>query len=917
MKTNAQFKKKPLYIAISGLILGLSSITTHAQEEPVSPAADDTEVIEVKGFRGSLNRGLFEKRNATNFKETIMSEDVGKMPDLNLAESLQRLPGVAITREGGEGRNITVRGMGATYSQVTLNGMQIPASTGGLDSSGGVNRGRSFDFNMFGSELFGQMDVNKSYSASLEEGGVASTVSLHTLRPLDKPGLHATGSLQSSYNVQNGNTNPVINGFVSNTFLDDTVGVLVGVSSGKRTVEQEGFGTVRWTSPVANLRGSDPEGHGWANNPDMVINGTPNPTANYSDYAEIQAGNPSLTPIDYMFAPRLPRTDSFNQEQSRDSFLVSLQARPTDDLELSLNILDSQRDADVESYNFFAQFRNLHNGIIPNTVTLDPSGRYITAGSFSNVEPRSESRGQYATSEFNQVVFDADYQLTDTIALSFMAGKATSEHNEEQYRYNLTGTPTTFAYDFSEDENIPTMSYGYDITDVSNFGWTGPHHRRDNVTRENETLRADVTWEFNDEGSTLKAGYTSNDRIIDSTHTRAPDGLTDPNPANSSNTMSLSNVISNFGDTIGAPSGLFTDWLIADIDVARQEYSAGKFLPDARSGNYIVSEATEGLYVDVDYYLDDLTINAGVRYVETTVKGNASDIEETYSNTLPALNLIYTVVDDVLLRAAWSKNVSRPNPQSLTGQVNGTPINGSVSVANPGVGPETITSVDLSAEWYFADESYVALVYFQKEITDSITSSTAENITLPKEYADIVATDPIYDVGTPNYDPSAIGAYDTNAWNLTTQSNSSEVDDISGIELAARYVLPMGIGFDANYTYIDSDDIVRGLSENAYNLGVFYENDTFGARIYVNSRDDYETGGSSNGNVSQNNTGPTRVDFSSSYNINEHFTATLEIINLTNEKERLFTTGPTGDLNLVREYNTNGTEVMFGIRASY
>lgn len=190
--------------------LGASIANVSAQETEQTEAAAnaDVEVIEVKGFRGSLSRGLHEKRNSTNSKETIMSEDVGKMPDLNLAESLQRVPGVAITREGGEGRNITVRGMGATYSQVTLNGMQIPASTGGLDSSGGVNRGRSFDFNMFGSELFGQMDINKTYSARLEEGGVASTVSLHTIKPLDKSGFHASGSVQGSYNLQNGNVSP-------------------------------------------------------------------------------------------------------------------------------------------------------------------------------------------------------------------------------------------------------------------------------------------------------------------------------------------------------------------------------------------------------------------------------------------------------------------------------------------------------------------------------------------------------------------------------------------------------------------------------------------------------------------------------------------------------------------------------------
>jgi iron complex outermembrane recepter protein len=114
------------------------------------------------------------------------------MPDLNLAEAIQRIPGVAITREGGEGRQITIRGLGPSFTRVTLNGMEVPASTGGLDSFGGVNRGRSFDFNVFSAELFNRIDVNKSPTASIEEGGVSGTVELYTARPLDNPGTHVS-----------------------------------------------------------------------------------------------------------------------------------------------------------------------------------------------------------------------------------------------------------------------------------------------------------------------------------------------------------------------------------------------------------------------------------------------------------------------------------------------------------------------------------------------------------------------------------------------------------------------------------------------------------------------------------------------------------------------------------------------------
>jgi outer membrane receptor protein involved in Fe transport len=173
----------------------------------------------------------------------------------------------------------------------------------------------------------------------------------------------------------------------------------------------------------------------------------------------------------------------------------------------------------------------------------------------------------------------------------------------------------------------------------------------------------------------------------------------------------------------------------------------------------------------------------------------------------------------------------------------------------------------------------------------------------------------VYDPNDPAYDASAIPP--DSVWNISESTNASEVDEIRGVEVGFNYVLPMGLGFLANYTYIDSDALITGLSETSYNLGAFYENETWAARLLVNSRDDYITSYSgSNANAEEATTGPTRVDFSSSYTINEHFDLTLEVINLTNEKERLYTTGPIGDLDLVREYNTTGTEVLFGIRAS-
>ncbi len=196
------------------------------------------------------------KRDAVNTRDSIVVEDIGKMPDLNLAEAIQRVPGVAIVREGGEGRQMSLRGLGPEFTRVTLNGMEVPASTGGLDSSGGVNRGRSFDFNVFSAELFNRIDINKSAIASIEEGGVAGTVEMYTARPLDNPGFRGSVTLQGGYNDLSDTVDPRVTATVSTTNKAETVGFLFSGAYTERTSWQDGFGTVRWDSP--RLTGPSP-----------------------------------------------------------------------------------------------------------------------------------------------------------------------------------------------------------------------------------------------------------------------------------------------------------------------------------------------------------------------------------------------------------------------------------------------------------------------------------------------------------------------------------------------------------------------------------------------------------------------------------------------------------------------------------
>lgn len=920
----SNFKLKPLALAVAMVI----PVGAYAQNDGAERGANQMEEVVVSGFRRSLEIALDNKRNAANNVESIVAEDIGKMPDLNLAESLQRVPGIAITREGGEGRQITVRGLGPQFTRSTLNGMEVPSSSGGLDSSGGINRSRAVDFNVFASDIFNRIDIHKSPKASLEEGGLASTVELFTAKPFDNPGLHGNLSVQGTVQNISGELDPRITGTISNTFLDDKLGVLLSVATSERTVQQEGFGTVRYGRPAG-------DGQEWANSADAA-----------ADLGMTEAE------LNNLWSPRLPRMDLFKNDLTRTGYTAAVQFRPNDRLELGLDIVGSKLENDRQALNYFAMFRNEWEGITAESLTVHPNGQQIVAGEFSGVQPRSESRGQFSESDFLQTVVSGSFDLTDRTVIKFMAGNANSTHDEEQYRFNITandaadrtplqpgGDPTAFSFSFESDPNIAEMTYGFDIMDPSNYHFTGPVVRRDVVDRDNNTVRIDL--ESYGDNSSVKVGLSYNDREVDSMR-HDPVGLTDPGDVTDANTSGIP--MDNFGEEIGAPAGLPRDWIVADFDAAISEFNAGTFEPrPLDSSSWNVKEETLGGYAEFDTNTEllglPLRINAGVRVVQTKTDATAAAPDEegnavilnadsSYTDILPSTNIIWELNEDLLLRANVARNLTRAGMGSLApATTNINPVAGEISTGNPDLDPMRANTFDLSLEWYFADEAVLAATYFRKDIESFINSATVEGALSP-ELRRIVENRGEYTPGDPRFDPAVLPA-DSDAWSISRPENADGAK-LEGVELAYQQpfaFLPApfdNLGVIANYNIVDSQlkqgdfhSAMAGLSKNSYNFSLYYETDTYGARIAVNGRDDYVTKvPGSNGNAAEGTTGPTRVDLSAYYDVTENITITLEGINMTNEVERLYTTGG-GDLNLVREYNTTGREILLGVRATF
>lgn len=902
-------KKSKVSLGIFAALAGMIGFTSAAQEIPQDKTLeqDEIEVINVTGFRNALVKALDAKRDASNVRESIMAEDMGKFPDLNVAEAIQRIPGVAISREGGEGRNITLRGFSPGFTRTTLNGMEVPAGTDGLDSGGvTLNNSRAFDFNVFASELFNRIDIQKTQTAAIEEGGIAGTVDMYSARPFDSTGFHSSVSLKGGYNTVTKENDPRFAFLVSNTFNDDTFGALLSVAVSDRTVRQEGFGSVRW-QPTNQI------GDGtWGDTSQLsTINGTP---SNYCGAEEA---------ISCLWVPRLPRADFFGNDQSRIGVTTSLQYKPSDDMLFTLDVLHSELENDRRSYNSMEWFINRgapgnFQGQTPLEFTVDESGKILVAGSFDNVTSWYESRYQVSDSTFDQYVFSGDMQLNDSLKLDVMVGYAKNDSDREEIRYYYRSVPHFYSYDYSSAD-AATVSYGdYDATDPNNFvDAVNAANRSHNVKKTNLTSKIDL--QYLGDSFDIKTGIAFNDREVDSQTGNGNFVTFDPSQ------YATAFPYSDFGH--GLDGATLVPFLVADFDKLEQDgILTHDYTPNTAAG-WVVGEQTKALYIEYNGGVDVgdmfLRTNFGLRYVNTEVTSealvgdNMVSVKRNYNNFLPSMNLALDVSDDIITRLSYGRSMTRPSLASLNiaaptfGYTTFTVSN----LGNPGLNPYESNDIDLGIEWYFAEESVLAFNVFNKEVVVSLENEEVEKL-IDQEFWPVIYSDPQYIATAPIGDPA------TQVYSHNIPINNNDGFTVTGYELSYQQPFTFfdgwlsNFGVVANYTHVSAKE-VEGVSPNSYNFTLYYEEEDYGARISMNKRDDYlvnKDGG--NGNLQERKYGPTHVDVSAFYHFNENITFSLEIINLTDEIERIYGTGD-GDMDLTREYSHTGTEYFLGARYNF
>ena len=320
--------------------------------EDIATAGDTLEEVVVSGYRMSLQNALEIKRMSDVMVDAINAEDIAKFPDSNLAESLQRLPGIAIDRDNGEGRQITVRGLGSDFTRVRLNGLET-LSTGAAADSGGVpNRSRGFDFNIFASDLFSKLEVRKTASANTDEGSLGATVDLVTARPLDYKKPRVAFSAEDAYYENGGYHNPRVAGLMADQWFDNTLGGSLSFAYSDRKSEinryrrQPGAGDFTYCcSPYAGFPAragfSSPAGTNFGTaitNPAAIAAQTGSDPA---AYAKLYPGSPYSTPGAFndstVRVPALQQIEQQNLTESRLGFTTALQWRPTDRTLVSLD----------------------------------------------------------------------------------------------------------------------------------------------------------------------------------------------------------------------------------------------------------------------------------------------------------------------------------------------------------------------------------------------------------------------------------------------------------------------------------------------------------------------------------------------------------------------------------------------------
>lgn len=895
--------------AASAALFGMASGQAAAQATDPQRQGESLEEVVVTGIRSSLRQAMEIKRNSDQIVDSIASESLGKFPDTNIAESLQRITGVSIDRSGGEGQAVTVRGFGPAFNTVLLNGRRIASDTGA----------RSFNFDVLPAELISRVDVYKSATALLQDGGIGSTILLHTPRPLDIGQFKSIFSAKALYEDLSGNTTPEVFGMISDTFMDGRVGLLLSASYQKRENRSERIIT---------------DGYLTAPRDSMTL---------IADDLAAQG----FSADDQFFIPQNVNVSPVDEDRERTNVNATFQYRLADNLNLTL-------DGMYDKFKVFTESNTLGFFVTPSIITAAQFDENRTATSVTQTVN--------AAIDFIRAVRDRptdiyagglnlEWDASDTLNVAFDSSWSRAKSGGAEgtnvavvgfrkdiytMNYAPNGIPTITGVP-SEDYVDPTLPVAH-----FNLRGSGGGPLGGGADLKDEIFEHRIEARWQPESQTLKrisvgAMYSEQKQ---STTTRLSDN----------NILCLyCNYFVGIPDNIMRPFNGGSGYLGGAVDVpaAWQSFDINQLLsylesPEAaaardaalglpagttqatlaasngfeihqRPDSSRIQEEIAAIYTDLNFEgaLADLPWNltVGARYVRTettafgisqalqdlldtdptlytTVLGDAVTVSQTnkYNDVLPSLSFRLNFTDDIVMRFAASKTLTRPplgalSPRMVIGTTR--PGNLQASSGNPDLKPFKSKNVDLSFEWYYQQNGFATVGLFYKEVENFLVN-TVENRAIP-----IIDSDNLFN-GDPVFEVSLL--------------DNLESAIVKGVEIGFQHSFDWlpglwnGFGFGANATLVESgaelnvDDVTQtfaleGLGDS-YNVIGFYEKGPLEIRLAWNRRERFLRTAVGFGGEPTFVEPYQQIDARASFAVSENLSVFAEGVNLGNERQQ-------------------------------
>jgi TonB-dependent receptor len=905
--------------ALAALGAGAAS----AQEAPGAeePADQLDEIIVTGSYQRSLERAVDIKRDNVGFSDSIVATDVANFPEQNLAEALQRIPGVTIERNRGLGGRVSVRGLPSEFTFVTINDLATASGSGG----------REVELDIFASEIIQQVTVQKSPRASDEEGGIAGAVNISTARPFDYRGHELVASVEGAYNSISEEIDPKVSFLASNTWGD--WGLLGSFSTARRTNRTDSNSGINFRPAFRFLEAGSGRG---------------------TQAQAVLARDAGVIITDRMDRDQTSRVifqdkvgdRAYLNTQDQWGGTLSLQYRPSSTFNLAFDAMLGGYDATEDEYDAAAYsassrstFETIHE--YDDTTLADYGMVVLRDVSYTATQHEFLSKERINETEYAQFGAEMDWRGDDW-ALHALAGYSGAEKTLDYANLkHVAYAPSRTRWTETGGETIPSANPAtIDMYNApSRYLFEAYETTFESITDDKYAAQVDFTRDFDLEAFPALTSIQIGARYTDRSKERQYGEKKIQGPSNGStiwvNTRTLADSeLTPIGDLVpgGAYSARDLTWSQVSNEYARRTFRYDGFFTPFDPGQYYeVSEEVLSLYAMADLNFDvgpvPVAVNGGARWVDTSITSsgyhqiqnpNGStgytpapvSSDGGYDKILPSLNFTADLTDSLVFRGAASETLMRPALTDLAYKRTANWNSFRFTDGNPNLEPTYARQWELGLERYLGGGGLLAVSYFWKEIEGVVRSELTGTVPNVTKY---------------NANGTIDGVYDFDVYQPVNAEGSYEV---SGLELVAIVPLDLiyapleGFGINANYTILDSSltgesdlDVPTppvGLAESTYNVTLFYENDRFQARASYNFKDKYVEGiGYEMYPIWRDGYGQT--DVSVSYNVNDAIQLTLEGINVTDEA----TTGYTMDPSFPTMYELSGRRVTFGLRASF